>query len=64
MGILYVLVMKPFEDLLRSGSILELNSDLEKLQQTFSEWSQDGSIPLQLTSTVFGDKPLESVLAK
>jgi hypothetical protein len=63
MGLLYVLVMLPFEDRLRRGSILELNDDLELLHSTVENWSRDGTLPLSRKEPVFElGKPMTSPL--
>lgn len=51
MGIMYILVTKPFENCLKRGSILDLNADLLTLHTTLTEWSRDGSLPLQRVSS-------------
>jgi hypothetical protein len=53
LGILYVLLMKPFEDLLHKGSILELNEDLLTLRSTVAAWSKDGSLPMDMDGPVY-----------
>ncbi|ELU15397.1 hypothetical protein CAPTEDRAFT_203338 [Capitella teleta] len=57
LGILYLHTMRPFEDLLRKGNIVELNRDLQLLYSTLSAWEKDGSIPLNLDRPVFDGAP-------
>lgn len=56
MGIIYVLLTRPFEDRLHTGSILELNGDLLIMHSRLSDWSKDGSLPLLNKEDVFGGK--------
>ena len=63
MGILYILMNKPFEDRLRKGSILELNDDLAVLHSTLGAWSKDGSLPLFSEKCMFGE-PIDSKFEK
>ncbi|ELT89765.1 hypothetical protein CAPTEDRAFT_191454, partial [Capitella teleta] len=64
MGLIYILVMLPFEERLRRGTILDLNADLEQLHSTVEEWSRDGTIPLSKKGSIFEpDQPLTSPLA-
>ena len=58
-GLVNVLVMLPFEERLRHGSILDLNQDLELLYSTVESWSKDGSSPLTCETTIFR-QPLTS----
>ena len=48
MGLLYTLVMEPFERKLKeSGNILDLNEEIQIMASTLSDWSTDGSAAMQ-----------------
>jgi hypothetical protein len=57
LGLLYIFLMRPFEDLLCKGSIWQLNGDILLLHETLSDWAKDRSLPLKRTDPVFADAP-------
>jgi hypothetical protein len=66
MGLVYLVLTKPFEDRLHKGSILDLNDDLLRLHTTLTSWSEDGSLPFKSSEDIFTGVPLnlESRMAR